>query len=135
MKEKHSSGMIYALADYKQLVLAYKTKHAELVKTVTFWKTSVIWLAILTIGITVMVTFFLADTKRSLGESNKNITWLNNKLEVISNRLDRTQQELRVTKKELEKKEMLIRELEKNMSTTSKKLLERLLKEQEASVK
>jgi len=135
MKEKHSSGMIYALADYKQLVLAYKTKHAELLKTVTFWKTSVIWLVILTIGISVMVIFFLADTKRSLAESNKNINWLNNKLEVVSNKLDSTQQELKLTKEELEKKEMLIKQLEKNMSTTTKKLLERLLKEQETSVK
>jgi peptidoglycan hydrolase CwlO-like protein len=129
MKEKHSSGMIYALADYKQLVLAYKTKHAELVKVLAFWKTSVIWLAIFTIGISAMVIFFLADTKRSLAESNKNINVLNNKLGVISNRLDSAQQELKVTKEELEKKEMLIRQLEKNMSTTSKKLLEKLLKE------
>jgi septal ring factor EnvC (AmiA/AmiB activator) len=129
MKEKHGSGMIYALADYKQLVLAYKTKYAELVKTVTFWRTSVIWLAILTIGITVMVIFSLADTQKSLAESNKNINLLNNKLKVVSDRLDSAHQELKVTKEELEKKEMLIRELEKNMSTTSKKLLEKVLKE------
>jgi len=129
MKEKHGSGMIYALADYKQLVLAYKTKHAELVKTATFWKTSAIWLAILTISVTVTVIFFLADSKRSLAESNRNINRLNRKLEDVSHSLDSAQQELKLTKEELEKKEMLIMQLEKNMSTTSKKLLEKLLKE------
>jgi septal ring factor EnvC (AmiA/AmiB activator) len=130
-KDKHNKDILYALADYKQLVLAYKSKQTELVRTVSLWKTSVTWLALVTVCITFAVIFLSSQTKKSLAESRKNISWLNNKIEAISNKLDNTQRELKSTQEELNKKEMLIKELEKNMSTTSKKFLERLLKEQE----
>jgi septal ring factor EnvC (AmiA/AmiB activator) len=129
MKEKRNSGMLYALADYKQLVLGYKTKHEELVKTVTFWKTSVIWLTILTVAACASVVFLLVEARKSLADKSKDIDMLNSKLEAISNNLDSVQLKLEAAEKELEKKEMLIKELEKNTSTASKKLLERLLKE------
>jgi septal ring factor EnvC (AmiA/AmiB activator) len=133
MKDKQGKDIFYAFADYKQLVLAYKTKYAELIKTATFWKTSMLWLAILTTSIIVLVLFFLAQLNRNLAESKNNINWLNNKIEDISGKLDSAQRELGSTKEELNKKEALIKELEKDTSTASKRLLEKLLREQEGA--
>jgi hypothetical protein len=43
MASKEKSDIVYALADYKQLVVAYKTKYAQMVRQVVFWKTCVVW--------------------------------------------------------------------------------------------
>jgi peptidoglycan hydrolase CwlO-like protein len=92
-----------------------------------------LWLAVLTTSIIVLVLCFLAQLNKDLAESKKNINWLNNKIEDISGKLDSTQQELGSTKEELNKKEALIKELEKDTSTASKRLLEKLLRDQEGT--
>ena len=130
MKDKHSSEVIYALADYKQLVLAYRTKHAEVIKSLTFWKTSVVWLSVFTgLFILVMMSWLLENNK-DLESSRKNTEIINGRFNAASEKLSRTENELSRTREELKKKEELIRSLEKNISTASKKLLEKLLAEQ-----
>ena len=60
MAQKEKSDIVYALADYKQLVIAYKTKYAHMVQQVAFWKTCVIWL-----GLVVFLIGAAADGKRT----------------------------------------------------------------------
>jgi hypothetical protein len=131
MKDKHSSEVIYALADYKQLVLAYRTKHAELVKSLTFWKTSVIWLSVLTILIVFSMMFWMLETGRNIESNKKSEETLSVKVNAITEKLSRAEDELALTRDELARKEELIKLLEKNISTTSKNLVEKLLTEQE----
>jgi septal ring factor EnvC (AmiA/AmiB activator) len=133
MKDKHSSEVIYALADYKQLVLAYRTKHAELIKSLTFWKTSVVWLSVFAGLFVLLMMSWLLENNRYLESSRKNMEILNGRTNAVSEKLARTENELSRTREELKKKEELIGSLEKNISTASKKLLEKLLAEQEES--
>ncbi len=131
MKDKHSAEVIYALADYKQLVLAYRTKHAELVKSLTFWKTSVVWLSACTILIILVIMFWLLENGKDFDNNKKNEELLNAQVSAVSEKLSRTERDLAVAREELRRKEELVKYLEKNISTTSKKLLEKLLTEQE----
>jgi septal ring factor EnvC (AmiA/AmiB activator) len=133
MKERHSPNIVYALADYRQLVVEYKTKHAQLVKTVAFWKASVIWLGMLTFCITVVVAYILSDARKNIGESQQDIKEFTSRIQDVSSKLERAQQELAITQEELRKKEALVRDLEKNISTNSKKQLEEFLKKQETA--
>ena len=133
MKDKHSSEVIYALADYKQLVLAYRSKHAELVKSLAFWKTSLVWLCAFTAFFVLMIIFWLLESGKDLNSNRKNTEMLNSQVNAVSGKLARTEDELIRVKEELKKKEDLIKNLEKNVSTASRKLLEKLLAEQEES--
>lgn len=131
MKDKHSSEVIYALADYKQLVLTYRTKHAELVKSLTFWKTSVVWISVFTgLFVLVMTSWFLENGKE-LDNIRKKDEFISGRFNEVSEKLARAENELSLTREELKRKESLISSLEKNISTASKKLLEKLLAEQE----
>jgi DNA segregation ATPase FtsK/SpoIIIE-like protein len=133
MKDKHSSEVIYALADYKQLVLAYRSKHTELVKSLAFWKTSLVWLCAFTAFFVLMIIFWLLESGKDLKSNKKNTEMLNLQVYAVSEKLARTEDELVRAKEELKKKEDLIKNLEKNISTASRKLLEKLLAEQEES--
>jgi len=129
-KEKNKTDIVYALADYKQLVLAYKSKYTELVKKVAFWRTSTIWLAVLVISMATVVLFELFDKKNNGAEARGDIVKLAGKIENVSSQLTQAQKELETAKAELEKKDTVIKQLEQNVSNTSKKLVEKLLKEQ-----
>ena len=131
MKDKHSSEVIYALADYKQLVLTYRTKHAEMIKSLTFWKTSVVWLAVLCSVIFLALLFWAMENSKNIDNNKKSSEMLNAQVNAVSEKLAGTEKELAATRDELSRKEELVNLLEKNISTTSKKLLEKLLSEQE----
>ena len=131
MKDKHSSEVIYALADYKQLVLAYRTKHDSLVKSVTFWKTSVVWICVFLIFFVLTAMFLFTENIKSLEKNKNNQEFLNAKVSAISEELSRTKKDLAVAREELSRKEELVKLLEKNISTASKNLLEKMLIEQE----
>ena len=133
MKDKHSSEVIYALADYKQLVLAYRSKYAELVKSLAFWKTSLVWLCAFTAFFVLVVIFWLLESGKDLNSNKKNTEMLNLQVNAVSEKLARTEDELFRAREELKKKEDLVKNLEKNISTASRKLLEKLLAEQEES--
>jgi septal ring factor EnvC (AmiA/AmiB activator) len=131
MSEKQKTDVIYALADYKQLVLAYRSKYTELIKAVTFWRASVVWLAVficLLVGF--LVTGFFSYKNDLLCQRTEESS-LTRERERLSAELRDLRQELASTQSELQKKEDLIQQLEKNISTASKKTLEKLLKETE----
>ena len=130
-KEKYRSDIVYALADYKQLVMAYKSKHAELVKKMTFWKVSFLWLLLIAGCGVVGIYFMVLEKKSDVMRNRSTVARLNNKIEEMTDSLGRTQQELKGTQEELTKKQNVILQLEQNISNAPKKLLEKLLIEQE----
>jgi hypothetical protein len=131
MKDKHSSEVIYALADYKQLVLAYRTKHAELVKSLTFWKTSVAWICAFMIFIALITAVWLLKSGKAMDQTKTSQELLKAQVNSVTEKLSRAERELAVVREDLNRKDELIKLLEKNISTTSKNLLEKLLSEQE----
>jgi septal ring factor EnvC (AmiA/AmiB activator) len=132
MKEKQDPEIVYALADYKQLVLAYKTKHAQLVSALSFWKASFFWLMVLSASVIGALVLVFSDARTALSQARKEKNALDTKAAALKQQQDEARARLDSTREELQKKEAVIRELEKSLSTASKKLLERLLKEQVA---
>lgn len=134
MKDKHVSEVVYALADYKQLVIAYRSKYSELVKSLAFWKTSVIWLSSFMIFVVLAVMAWVWKNGRDVDNKYRREELLNAQVNAVSEKLFNIEKELAATKEELRRKEDLVKHLEKNISTTSKKLLEKLLSEQNESI-
>lgn len=122
--------LIYALSDYKQLVLAYKSKYAELIKRLTFWKTSVMWLFLLAVCISVVLMVELSNERAAFSEVKAAVGLQQNKIEALNLKFRQAERELAATTEELRKKDAVIKQLEQNISNASKKLLEKLLKEQ-----
>ncbi|MFA5099714.1 MAG: hypothetical protein WC547_02380 [Candidatus Omnitrophota bacterium] len=131
MAQKEKSDIVYALADYKQLVVAYKTKYANMVQQVVFWKTCVIWLGIIVFLIGVAATAGYIDYVNHLSGRQKDISVLEGQAQNLSHKLDAAERQLQQTRYELAQKDAAMKLLEKNVSTSSKKLLEKLLKDQE----
>ena len=128
-EQKGNEDLIYILADYKQLVLEYKSKYVSLVKKLHFWKTSCFWIFVLACSLGVAMFFGFTEAKRDLVDNKKSIAQLNKKIEGMSKSLDETQQDLLAAKQEVSKKEIWINKLEQNVSSTSKRLLEKMLTE------
>ena len=128
-KDQNKQDIVYALADYKQLVLAYKSKYSELIKKVVFWRVTAFWLLLFSAGFAVAITLTLSEIKNDLAEGKNSIGRLHSRVEAIVTKLDQTQQELMAAKEELRRKDILIKQLEQNVSNNSKEMLERLLKE------
>ena len=131
MASKEKPDIVYALADYKQLVIAYKTKYAQMVRQVAFWKTCVVWLVFIISIIVVAATAGFFEYMGRLSSRQKNISSLEEQVQDMSFRLDTAQGQLQKTRFELAQKEEAVKQMEKNSSTASKKLLEKLLKDQE----
>lgn len=129
MIRKDKSDIIYALADYKQLVVAYKTKYAHMVRQVTFWKTCVVWLGLVVFLLGVAASIGYLDYTRDLSGSKNDIEVLQSQVENLSHKLDAAERQLEQARSDLEQREAAVTQLEKNVSTTSKKLLEKLLKD------
>jgi len=121
--------MLYALADYKQLVMAYKTKHAELIKAVAFWKTSLAWFAAVMLAIALTAGVWFLQNSRQAGAGRRSIDTLNAKIAGLAQQLADTERALAQARNQAAAQEAAIQELEKKVSATSKKLLEQLLPE------
>ncbi|MFA6384333.1 MAG: hypothetical protein WCY10_03060 [Candidatus Omnitrophota bacterium] len=130
MVQKEKSNIVYALADYKQLVIAYKTKYAQMVQQVVFWKTCVIWLGFIVFFVGAAATVGYFDYMNHLSASQKDVSILEGQAQNLAHQLGAAERQLQQTRYELSQREAAIRLLEKNISTTSKKLLEKLLKDQ-----
>lgn len=129
MTQKDKSDIIYALADYKQLVVAYKSKYAQMVRQVTFWKTCVIWLGLIVFLLGVAASVGYLDYARRMAGSRDDIEMLETQVQNLSHKLDAAERQLQQARRDLEQREAAVSQLEKNVSTTSKKLLEKLLKD------
>lgn len=122
--------LIYALADYKQLVLLYKTQFERQVKEVLFWKAAAVWCLIIIFFMSAVTYFWLTDIRRGFADSKNSIGQLNSRLAQITLKLDKTQEELKATKDELKFKSEAISRLEQGISSASKRLVENLLRAQ-----
>jgi hypothetical protein len=127
MKEEKSSW-VYVLADYKQLVLQYKTKFSQQARQALVWKVVAIWCAIVIFAMGAAMYFWVTDARRSFADSKNDIGKLSLRLQEFAVRLDETQQELKVAKEELKFKSEAIGRLEQGISSASKRLVENLLR-------
>jgi|WetSurMetagenome_2_1015567.scaffolds.fasta_scaffold623546_1 hypothetical protein len=130
MPSKEKSDIVYALADYKQLVVAYKTKYAQMVRQVTFWKTCVVWLGLIVFLIGVAASIGYWDYTSHLAGRQKDMQTLENQVQNLSYKLDAAERRLQQSRAVLTQKEVVIRQLEKSVSAASKKLVEKMLKDQ-----
>jgi len=123
------SDIVYALSDYKQLVLQYKTKYSELMKAYVFWKTSSFWLVCLAAVAVLFSLLSLSDSRRQSTDQARNIQLLNRRVQSLSDQAQACGRQFQAAREELAQKQGLIAQLEKNISTVSKKQVERLLEE------
>ncbi|HRZ13936.1 MAG TPA: hypothetical protein P5110_00315 [Candidatus Omnitrophota bacterium] len=135
MTEKPRSDVIYALADYKQLVLAYRTKYAELVQSLAFWRTTAIWLGALLFCFIAAVVAIKTEADRGAADARKDTLALRRQLQALSEKLDTAEQSLGTARHELSKRDTVIHQLEKNLSTASKKMVEELLQDNQETAK
>ncbi|MCX7926616.1 MAG: hypothetical protein N2606_00525 [Candidatus Omnitrophica bacterium] len=133
MKNKQIQEVIYALADYKQLVLAYRSKYAELIKQLSFWKISFLWLLVIVLIFVSIVGALFFSAQRRIVQLIQDNQLLVSRINQQSKTVEQLKTELTKTQEELAKKKEIIQLLEKNISTTSKKLLERLLTDKEVN--
>jgi Tfp pilus assembly protein PilN len=122
---------LYALADYKQMVLTYQARITQARRDSLYWKTALLWLGIFCFGLTALAAGVLISTKRDIEENKHNLSMLTRRAQALDAQLQNREQELAQTQQELLKRQHIIVELEKSISTNSKKLLERILQEQE----
>src|SRR5512137_1382627 len=88
-KERPSSEIKYALSDYKQLVLQYKTKYSELVRACAFWRTSAVWLCVLAAAALVACMYVVSDSRRMAVSAQKDTGMFAARVESISGELER----------------------------------------------
>lgn len=128
-ESKQKTDVIYALADYKQLVLAYRTKYTELVKSLSFWKASAVWLAVFVFVLVMLLAVGFFSCKNDLLNARAGESALTRERERLAEQVRGLQQDLAAAQSELAGQKALVQQLEKNISTASKKTLEKLLKE------
>lgn len=127
MKDEKSS-LVYVLADYKQLVLQYRSKFAQQVKQTTAWKVVAICGVVVIFAMGVAMYSWVGDARRSFAESKNDIGRLGLRMQELTASLDETRQELKAAKEELEFKSEAIVRLEQGISSASKRLVENLLR-------
>jgi len=126
-KQKHD--IVYALADYKQLVISYQTKYASLVRQVSFWKTTVLWILL---GGLVFSGVFVAESsahRKVAAQHSRDLQLLSERTAALSEELARRKGELSAAQESLRAKDMAIAELERKISTTTKTMLEDMLQD------
>lgn len=127
--EKQRYNLIYALADYKQLVLQYRTKHAELIAELSFWKSSALWLIAVTALCLALGGLFYLETQRLASVNAGSIAGMSRQMHSLAERFEARERELKNAEAELEAKNARILQLERNLSTFSKKQAEKLLRD------
>ncbi|MGE5308776.1 MAG: hypothetical protein ACM3OC_06820 [Deltaproteobacteria bacterium] len=128
-KERQATNLVYALADYKQLVIQYRTRHAELIRKLMFWKTSALWLAIIAAASLVFAFNVEREDRKQAAETARNLAGMKNELRQVSGQLEKWEKDIAAAREELDRKNEQVSQLEKNLSTMSKKQVEKLLKD------
>jgi hypothetical protein len=127
--EKHKSDIVFALADYKQLVISYKTKYAQIVAAVSFWRTTVIWLSVCIVALSWVIALEIFWHKKDLAQIRDELSQAKDRLASVSMQYELSKLELVQARAALLNKESIIIQLEKNISTASKEFLEGILQE------
>lgn len=127
--DKQKQDIVYALADYKQLVISYQTKYASLVRQVSFWKATVLWMLV---GGLVFSGVFVSEStahRRRAAEHSRDLQLLSERTAALSEELAKRNGELSAAQESVRVKDMTIAELERKISTTTKTMLEDMLKD------
>jgi hypothetical protein len=127
MKDEQSS-LVYVLADYKQLVLQYKSKFTQLTNEAAFWRAAAVWSIIIIFCLGAVMYFWIKDARAVLRDNRISISQLGERLRQVTVKLDETKEGLRQAKDELRFKGEAISRLEQGVSTASKRLVENLLR-------
>lgn len=101
------------LSDYRNILADLQKKQERLIADAVRWKTSAIWLIILTVFIGGVLGFFLYDTKKTMSDNKKEMS---DRINDLSDRADAAQKELSSAKETLFQKEILINKLEQAAS-------------------
>jgi hypothetical protein len=131
-KERNNPNIVYALADYKQLVIQYRSRQAELIKSLMFWRTTALWLSAAGVICLLFSVALYTDNKKQAAASASGLAAMSSRIESLTERFEGREQELTAAREEIEAKSARISQLEKNLSTASKKQAEKLLKDVEA---
>ena len=129
MNKDKPAEIKYALSDYKQLVLQYKTKYSELVRACAFWRTSAVWLFIISAAILAVGIYVIADSRRQILSAQKDAGAYAARIQSLTGELEESRRDSEAAKQELTRKQEMVSQLEKNLSTVSKQQVERLLNE------
>ncbi len=101
------------LSDYRNMMLELQKKQEQLIKNATLWKTTAIWLTILTVFISGFLGFFLYDSRKMMSDNKREMT---DRINGLSDKVTEAQKELSNTKEALFQKEIWINKLEQTIS-------------------
>ena len=100
------------LSDYRNMLTELQKKQEQLIKNATLWKTTAIWLTILTVFISGFLGFFLHDSRKMMSDIKREAY---ERINDLSDKVIETQKELSNTKETVYKKEIWINRLEQNI--------------------
>lgn len=101
------------MSDYRNMLMEQQNKQEQLIRNATLWKTTAIWLTILTVFISGFLGFFLYDSRRMMSDNKREMT---DRINGLSDKVTEAQKELSNTKEALFQKEIWINKLEQNIS-------------------
>ncbi len=97
------------LSDYRNMMLELQNKQEQLIKNATLWKTTAIWLTILTVFISGFLGFFSYDSRKMMSDIKRETS---KRINDLSDKVAEAQKELSSTKEALFQKEIWINKLE-----------------------
>ena len=100
------------LSDYRNMMVDLQKKQEQLIKSATLWKTTAIWLTILTVFIGGFLGFFSYDSRKMMSDIKKEMSA---RINDLSDKATEAQKELLTTKDTLFQKEIRINQLEQTI--------------------
>lgn len=100
------------LSDYRNMMIELQKKQEQLIKNVTLWRTTAIWLTILAVFIGSFLGFFLYDSRKMMSDIKKEMT---GRINDLSDKAETAQKELLTAKDALLQKEIWINKIEQDM--------------------
>lgn len=125
---QHPAHIVYALADYKQMVIQSRAKQTELLREVAFWKAWTLWLGVFTVAFVMFFGAIFIETRRQAAVNSNALAVVSKRLQGLSEQVADWQRDLQTAKEELARKNEQIIRIEKSLSTASKKEVEKMLK-------
>jgi hypothetical protein len=100
------------MSDYRNMLMEQQNKQEQLIKNATLWKTTSIWLSILTVFIGSFLGFSLYDSRKMMSDIKREAS---ERIKDLSDKATEAQKELLSTKDALFQKEIQINKLEQTI--------------------
>jgi len=104
-----SKNLPILLSDYRNMMADLQNKQEQLIKNATLWKTTTIWLSVLTIFIGSFLGFFLYDSRKMMSDIKNEMSA---RINDLSDKAEEAQKALSSTKDALFQKEIWVNKLE-----------------------